>query len=191
VTVYKASCPVPSAPVFRQLPTGKADHNAFAQCATRRKNAFRYIRSLEPAGLIMAFNQVKTTPTGLGPVAVWRSGMQTSLQALAGLNVPIVEIGINPSLPQTPDLCLTRHDADPSTCTGRMLSPPRSAAERAVVEAASGTYIDVAPWFCIDGKCPVIIDNRIAYAKGGHVSAQYAADLEPLLAAELRSAGLH
>ena len=72
-----------------------------------------------------------------------------------------------------------------------MLDPRRSAAERAVVEAAGGTYIDVAPWFCVDGRCPVIIDKRIAYANGGHISAQYATDLEPLLAAKLRAAGLH
>ena len=124
VSVYKASCPVPSAPVYRLLPSGKADHVPFAQCATWRTNAFRYIRSLRPAGLILAFNQVKTTPTGLGPLAVWRSGLQNSVRALAGLGVPIVHIGNNPYLPQSPVLCLTRHNADPSVCTGTVARPP-------------------------------------------------------------------
>jgi hypothetical protein len=116
--------------------------------------------------------------------------LRTSMSTIAATGARIIEISNNPYLKQDPGLCLTRPNAKPSACEGTFVNRDRTVAELAAVRATGATAIDIEPWFCADGRCPVIIDHRVAYANYGHLSPQYVRDLEPLLAAELKSAGI-
>lgn len=58
-------------------------------------------------------------------------------------------------------------------------------AERAAVERAGGSYLDVSPWICTESTCAVVVANLLVYRDGNHLSASYPAWLAPLLALEL------
>jgi hypothetical protein len=58
------------------------------------------------------------------------------------------------------------------------------------VTAAGAIYVDIEPWSCVDGRCPVIIDGRIVYNDTFHLAPGFVTDVEPLLAATLESKGL-
>jgi hypothetical protein len=59
-----------------------------------------------------------------------------------------------------------------------------------VVEAVGVKSIDIESWYCVDGRCPAIIDKRIAYGDQDHLGPEYIIDLEPLLGESLRLDGL-
>nr|BFF23310.1 hypothetical protein GCM10025732_12750 [Glycomyces mayteni] len=46
---------------------------------------------------------------------------------------------------------------------------------------AGVTTIDTEPWFCVDGQCPLVVDDMAVYRDGHHVSTPYAASLATLL----------
>jgi peptidoglycan/LPS O-acetylase OafA/YrhL len=179
VTVQKRACPIPAVKIVSQ-------QGPYAQCDTWRKNALEYIRVANPAAVVVAFAR-----EGVDfDLSVWLRGLQTTVRTLRSESAHVVEISNTPLLPQDPSLCLSRPNADPSACTGDYSYRHGADPERAVVSAAGATYIDAEPWFCFNGRCPVIIDNRIAYRDHDHLEPQYVEDLEPLLAAELTSTGM-
>jgi hypothetical protein len=179
VTVFKNACPVPSIDVFK-----------YPECPPWREHALQYIRTLKPAAVILVFS---LEPNAEGKISIpeWRAGLRESLRTLRRTHALIVEIGGNNArMPQEPGLCLTRPGADPSACTGSVVLHAVREAEGALVRDFGGTFIDIEPWLCVDGRCPVIIDKRIVYRDRGHMTPQFVSDLEPLLAASLRIAGL-
>ena len=193
VAIYKASCPVPSVDVFvgqPELGPKQAITGPFPQCTQWRNSALRYIRALKPTAVIIAFQQGVRPGSFTFEGQWWISGLKTSVRALQASGARVIELGPNARPPQDPGLCLSRRNADPADCGGTFSQPERAALESDSLRSLGATFIDVEPWFCSNAQCPVIIDDRIAYANRGHVSAQYASDLEPLVAAKLHSAGL-
>jgi hypothetical protein len=66
------------------------------------------------------------------------------LQGLKATGARIIEIGANPFVPESPGLCLSRRDADPSACTARFRDPARDNAEQTPVNTEGATFIDIA-----------------------------------------------
>ena len=179
LTVQKRACPIPAVEIISQ-------QGPYPQCSTWRKNALDYIRAAKPAAVVVAFAREGVNFN----LSLWLRGLQTTLHTLRDTGARVLEISNTPLLPQDPSLCLSRPNADPSACTGDYSYRHGVDSERPVVRAAGATYIDAEPWYCFNGRCPVIIDNRIAYRDHDHLEPQYVNDLEPLLAAALTSAGL-
>ncbi len=182
VVLMKRACPIPSITIF-------AATGPYRQCTTWHTQAIEYMRRLRPQVIVVAFNTENTTFNRYVP-SVWLAGLRATILDLRKTGARVVEIGNNARTPQDPMLCLSRPGADPSTCAGDYSWRKGPDAEKPVVTAAGGIYVDVEPWFCIDGKCPLIIDKRIVYRDHDHLAPQYVADVEPLLAATLRSKGL-
>jgi hypothetical protein len=84
--------------------------------------------------------------------------------------------------------CLSQYLDDAAACT-----TPRAGAvdaggvraERAAVERAGGSYLDVSPWVCSRSTCAVVVGNLLTYRDDNHLSTAYAAWLAPLLAFQL------
>jgi hypothetical protein len=49
------------------------------------------------------------------------------------------------------------------------------------VTAAGATYLNVDPWFCIDGTCPVLLKNVLVYRDDNHITSRVSRLMEPLL----------
>jgi peptidoglycan/LPS O-acetylase OafA/YrhL len=190
VTLYKAACPVPDVDIFLPTPLPNRVRTPFPQCTLWRGNALRHISTLKPAAVFLSFNQEDTNRAGKPDVAHWSAGLKSSLQQILESGARVVEIENNTDLQRDPVACLSRAHADPRKCTGTATNAKFSTAERLVAHSQHVPYIDTQQWFCASGRCPVIIDNRLVYHDFDHVTAQYVADLEPLLAASLRANGL-
>jgi hypothetical protein len=84
--------------------------------------------------------------------------------------------------------CLSQHLGDAAACTTPRASAVDSGgvrAERAAVERAGGSYLDVSPWICTESTCAVVVGNLLVYRDDNHLSTSYPAWLAPLLALEL------
>jgi hypothetical protein len=114
----------------------------------------------------------------------------TSLRKLLKSGARIVQLENNTDLPTDPSVCLSRPSADPRECIATFTNRAFADAERAAAHSMQVSFIDTEDWFCVQGRCPLIVDGRMVYHDLDHVSAQYASDLEPLLAASLRVNGL-
>ncbi len=98
VTVEKQGCSVPDIPVFLRA-------GAYPECAAWRTNAFKYIATLQPSAIVLAFNE-QNTALDRFDLAVWLSGLKSTLRQLSRFGVPILEIGNNPVLREDPAVCL-------------------------------------------------------------------------------------
>jgi peptidoglycan/LPS O-acetylase OafA/YrhL len=49
-----------------------------------------------------------------------------------------------------------------------------------ITESAGGFYLDTTPWVCIDGKCPLVIDNTIVLIDFSYHTAAAVKKFEPL-----------
>ena len=80
-------CSIPAIPVFTATPLGP-----YPECTSWRAGAFRYIRSLKPTAVVVAFG-AEGTSVGHFDLAVWLSGLRTSMRTLVGTGARVVEIG--------------------------------------------------------------------------------------------------
>jgi peptidoglycan/LPS O-acetylase OafA/YrhL len=190
LTMYKAECPVPDVTVWSPSRSRPGSRELYPECAQWHDDAMRHIRKLAPAAVVIAYHQANISRRGSGSVPEWLAGLRRSLADLERSGAAIVQIGTNPTLVEDPGLCLSRPGADPARCVGGYRDRNRVVAELRLVQAMGGTAIDIAPWFCLNTRCPAIVGHWIAYANDGHLSAQYVRVLRPLIADRLRSAGL-
>jgi hypothetical protein len=188
--MYKAECPVPDVTVWASSSTRPGAREVYTQCAEFRDDAMQRIRELRPAAVVLAYQQANTTPRGSGHVANWLAGLRQSVTELKASGASVIQMGNNPILQEDAGLCLSRPGADPARCVGRYTDPAKTSAELQVVRAVGGTGVDVAPWFCLNDRCPAIVGRWIAYANDSHLSSQYVKALLPLVAEQFRSAGL-
>jgi hypothetical protein len=57
-----------------------------------------------------------------------------------------------------------------------------------VADAAQVRLLDLTPWICPGGRCPVVIGNVAVHRAGDHVTATYAATLAPQVAQAVEQA---
>jgi hypothetical protein len=128
--------------------------------------------------------------TGPAATAEWQAGLEATLDRLSGAGARLAVLG-NPPETVSPLDCAAR-TSTPVDC----VRPPSGAtllkadAERRAVAAAAArgvdaTFIDVVPWFCADGRCPVGDGRLIARIDHGHLTADYSRMLGALLRSEL------
>ena len=149
----------------------------------------QYIEQVKPSVVVTAFGTENTT-RGSFNGTVWLDGLQSTMRRLHAASPRVVEIGNNAALPMDPALCLTRPHVDVATCAGGYAYRQIVDAEARVVGASGAAFIDVEPWYCVGGRCPVIIGGTIAYRDNDHLEPQYVRVVEPLLAARLKRIGL-
>ena len=154
VTLAKASCP----PVENVVITHQ-DGGPFPECQTWNTEVRRRVAAAHPYAVILAFSRYPGV-VYQGALDSWEQGITDEVHDLAKSASHVVEIGGNGAPMQPPADCLSRND-DPRPCN---FGPAGFAVQRqqdaAAVTAGGGRYIDIEPWFCSGGTCPVIIDNR-------------------------------
>ncbi len=182
VAMYKLACPIPSIAIYTSF-------GPFPECAPWREKALEYIEQLKPAAVVTAFG-TENMSRGSFDKGEWLAGLQTTLRRLKAATPQVVEIGNNAVLPQDPALCLTKPNVDVATCTGKYANREVVDAEADIVRRTRGTFVDVEPWYCVEGRCPAIIGTTIAYRDNDHLEPQYVRVVEPLLAANFKRSGL-
>ena len=122
---------------------------------------------------------------------------------LTDRGVPVVVVGDSPLSPDDLDICAARNPRELGRCTfaaqpavaGSGLPVQQDAVALVVAdpspEARAGSAVellDLTPWICPGGQCPVVIGHVAVHRAGDHVTATYASTLAPQLAAAVDQA---
>jgi peptidoglycan/LPS O-acetylase OafA/YrhL len=117
-------------------------------------------------------------PLVAGYAARWRS--------FADEGVPVLVLGDSPVSPDELDVCAAWHPHDLDTCTFPMAPAVDKSGlpvqREAAAEAGGGVrLLDLTPWICPGGQCPVVVGHVAVHRPGDHVTATYAATLAPVV----------
>ena len=100
---------------------------------------------------------------------------------LRAAGIPVVVIGDNPASPDDLDVCAARYPRDLDRCTFDGSDAVRESAlpvQRAARARVPGTrLVDLTPWICPQGRCPIAIGHVTVHRPGHHITATYAASL--------------
>jgi hypothetical protein len=165
-----------------QLPTKKV----FQECSRHRNQFYAEILQSRPNLIIVSSlnsNEYVGSPQDL------YDGLLSEYEKLVNLADNVIIIGETPFGPD-PRVCLGDGRAL-SSCIGSSLSrlEGRLITEKAA-KAAGAIYLDITPWLCINGKCPIVIDGVIATYDGGHLTKSLSEKLSPLFKQELARLGI-
>ena len=118
-------------------------------------------------------------------------------RSLTDRGVPVVVVGDSPLSPDDLDICAARNPRELGRCTfeaqpavaGSGLPVQQDAvalvAAGSAPDAQAGpdvALLDLTPWICPGGQCPVVIGHVAVHRAGDHVTATYAETLAPQVA---------
>ncbi|WP_404349277.1 acyltransferase [Phycicoccus jejuensis] len=113
--------------------------------------------------------------------------------ALARAGLPVVVVGDSPVSPDDLDVCAAWHPDALAQCTfaaGPAVAASGLPVQRpAVARAGEGvTFLDLTPWICPGGECPLVVGHVTVHRAGDHVTATYARTLAPQVAGAVEAA---
>jgi hypothetical protein len=186
VVLIKSACSAADALIYID-----ALKRQFDECTRWRTAAWKRIRALRPAKVIMA-----STAEG-GEIlhvsgdqdVAWTNAWTTSIDAVSGPGTQVYYVNDTPWHGHVVPDCLSAHLDDPQWCArsraDAILLPKRRQLVIAAARAHGARIIDPLPWFCTATQCPLIIGNVLVYKDRHHVTTVYSRLLAPLLSAQL------
>lgn len=107
-------------------------------------------------------------------VSDW-SGLRAAIRSLKLATPRLVVMGDPPGFDIQPADCLLSPGATMRTCTFEIPAAKSVIIDQAfsTVQAEGAEYLDVLPWFCSQGECPMVIGKTIAWSDKGHISRTY------------------
>ncbi|THV28027.1 acyltransferase family protein [Glycomyces paridis] len=178
----KSSCTPVDVPVGSVQAEGE-----YTQCREWREHVYDEIDVLRPE-LVVIGTSDNATPLGADdPAAAWADGWTAALDRVgaAAANVAVLTDTPWATGEAAPD-CLALHPDAPADC---LQSDPYAlshldnrTAGLAAVAASDALLVDTEPWFCLDGRCPLVVGGLLVYRDKHHISTPYAVALATLLA---------
>jgi peptidoglycan/LPS O-acetylase OafA/YrhL len=187
ITWTKATCPPFPLPIISPV-LGRT----FTECDEWQPNVLDRIQAIHPALVVLGAARHYTGIYGFTPYSpVWLSGMGKEVAAIRSTGAEAMVIGPVPKPPFDVPGCLSAHLTSARACTvpaGVGLDASGIAAERSVVTASGGTYLDARPWFCTWTACATMVDNLVVYRDDNHITQTYASFLAPAMGPALERA---
>ncbi len=195
VTLFKASCPSVTVPVYN--PRLEREET---ECAAWRKEALAYVARLKPSLVVVTnssgYVRFKAGQDGYARLSFrqWEDGLRTTLEALRGSGAKAVVLRDTPRTDIDVPVCLSRAKSHPrlypmSACFASeqsTLATPVWAGETAVAQSIDQVYpVDLTSSFCSSGVCPPEKNGLVVYRDGNHISGGFATALAPVLAEQL------
>ena len=118
--------------------------------------------------------------------SAWIDSLNRLTQQLRETGAEVLVLGPVPTSPVFLPTCLSAHLDDVSKCVFELdndVRGPGMAAERSAIEGAGGQYVSLDELFCVDSRCPAIVDNTVVFVDGSHMTKQYTLQLAPALGA--------
>ncbi len=186
VTYGKSACAYAAAPATE-------GGRPYPQCDAWNE-AVRAALTADPPDVVVTSGVARGAWDGSAPDAdLLRQGYVDAWSGLVAAGAPVVVIGDSPVSPDDLDICAAWHPTELDTCT--FPAEPAVAAsglpgqEAAVGAAGEGvTLLDLTPWICPGGQCPVVVGHVAVHRAGDHVTATYARTLAPQVAAAVTAA---
>ncbi len=187
VVVSKSACH--AADVLIYLDTLKRN---FTECRTWRDAAFRRIRALKPAMVVMASTAQGGVLPGVPDAeqdTAWTDAWMRSVDAVRTSGAQVYYVNDTPWHGTIVPECLSAHLDDPQACArpraAALLAPARRQSVMQAARARGATIVDPVPWLCTATACPVVIGNVLVYKDRHHLTTVYSRLLAPLLSAAL------
>jgi hypothetical protein len=183
-TMGKVLCPLVDLPI--QSPYLGRE---YTECEQWRGQILARLTAERPALVILAAGHRYTPDYGFTPYSpAWLHGLGQTVRRLRAMAANVLVLGPVPDPHAVVPTCLSEHLDAVAAC-----SPSRSTgvddagvrAEAQAVLAAGGHYAVLTDLFCTAQRCPVVVGNRLVFRDDNHVRVEYAAWMEPVLAAEV------
>jgi hypothetical protein len=172
------------------------DRNAeYTACNQWRSWALRQVKLLRPdvvvvgSASVVAATDVSTgrpLPPDQARLA-WRAGARSLASQLIAITPEVRILQDINRLPWDPVQCLSDLDHSAADCT---FAPSRSVTEsnqlvRSGIAGTGARFVPLRDLFCMQGRCPTVIDDIQVYADDDHITRTYARhlvdDVEPRL----------
>ena len=121
----------------------------------------------------------------------WLAGLADMVSAVRATGSRVMVIGPVPRMPNDVPECLAVHLDAVTLCQpplAEAVDAAGVAAERAVVEAAGGSYLDVTPAFCDEVTCAAVVGNVLVFSDQNHLTTEFAGWLSALISAAVDDA---
>jgi len=173
---------------------------AYSECDDWRSSVMALIYAMHPRLVVLGMAPNYDAPYGItqdGPA--WLAALTRSVRTLRSTGARVLVLGPIESPDWVVPYCLSGHLDDVPACNvtprethdGPGLVGYDNAgliAERNAVVRGGGAFVDVKPWFCAAGTCPVIVNNLLVFRDNSHITVQYADYLAPLVSDEVNLA---
>ncbi|GAA1684143.1 SGNH hydrolase domain-containing protein [Glycomyces endophyticus] len=182
VSRTKSSCTPVSVRVDSTMHEGE-----YTECWDWKQEVFAEIDAVRPELVVYGASD-KTGVTGLeGEAAAeaWGEGWAQTIERSASAQHIAVLTDTPWATGEAAPECLSLHMDAVDRCVSEdpyaVTYVDRREAGRAAQEAAGAQVVDTEQWFCLDGRCPLVVEGMAVYRDGHHVSTPYAASLAVLL----------
>ncbi|MGH8794244.1 MAG: acyltransferase family protein [Stackebrandtia sp.] len=181
ISVTKSGCP----------PTGMLTYNTelnreYNECPEWRDTWLSEVRDLNPDLVVM------TSGEGSGiddPDEQWADGWAESFGMVDDGNAKLVFLADTPWHDESVPDCLASNIDNADACTRSQdeASPdPKRRDKITETLTEQGVHVvDPTQWFCVEGECPVIVENMLVFRDRHHITTDYARLISPLLEDEL------
>jgi peptidoglycan/LPS O-acetylase OafA/YrhL len=163
----------------------------YTECDTWREWAYGEMARIKPDRIILSgYVSVPLGDVDSGrPLpdsetgAVFADGAKSALKRLRTLSPRVYVISGTPTLDKEPRDCLSGRRATMASCAAPLdpLVEERNRAWKKAAAATDAHWIDVVPWLCDKGTCPLVVGNLIVYRDTNHITRTYVAALGKLL----------
>ncbi len=121
----------------------------------------------------------------------WLQGMGSTVARLRATGAQVLVLSPTPWPRRDVPECLAEHLDDAAACSfsrAAAVSAAGARAERAVVESAGGSYVDVSDWLCAPQVCPVVVGDVLVYRDDNHITTTWTRTVSPLMAQRVAAA---
>lgn len=186
VTYGKSACAFGD---FRAIRSGER----YPECDVWDERVLAALRA-DPPDLVLTSARAGKAAVGGGTddtAAV--AGFASRWRTLVREGMPVLVVGDSPATPKDLDVCAAWHPHDLDRC-GFPVAPALAASglpsQRAAAEQVGEgvTFLDLTPWLCPGGTCPIVVGHVAVNRPGDHVTATYAATLSPQVEAAVTAA---
>jgi hypothetical protein len=183
VTYIKPLCP------FADVVVVNAEGAAPYDSCTRWNAAVKQQLGEQPAPVLFLTSNIQRDTmngskvvTGRAAVSALTQGLERQWAPIAGRGTPILAIGNSP----WPDIdipdCVSGNSKQLTKCAvprTEAMSRSSSALEDAVTATPGAHYMETFSAVCPDDPCAAVIGGVLVYADSNHVTATYAASMQP------------
>ena len=156
---------------------------AYYECKEWRAEAINTIIGLKPQYVILASaHQIQAVNSDGEPETSktvmdkkWSEGYTLTADKFKEANIPVIILGDAPGLGKDSATCIKANKEDASKCSTKMLEETETMIQRETLASTNNKvpYIKVVDLFCYENTCPNIINNKVVYMDGTHITKTY------------------
>jgi peptidoglycan/LPS O-acetylase OafA/YrhL/ABC-type Fe3+-hydroxamate transport system substrate-binding protein len=177
ITRTKAACPIVDLDIFEKSYLKRS----YPECNAWRKEVLAQMEAIKP-DVIISSEEIyeESTP----------QKYEDYIKKLQTITKNVVKIIDTPRAGLEVPECLAKNSANIQKCNFSyakgLFNKAQADKESEINKTLGVNVVDTASWFCVDGMCPVVIDNTIVYIDSNHVSSSYSKYLTESLDQKLK-----